>query len=220
MSDHRNTGKWSEEEKVVFEQGIAEFGLDWKKMEEHLGGARNLNQIRHYYRTMREKEPDMFSPEKIGTKTPKKRSSTAAGNSTTTPKKKTKAGEADSKTPTKRIPKKAPASAAKVSAVAVTRRTPKKSAPEESLEGGDEFDEMPPPLPTVSVDKVAPKKEATAAPRKSSSVDSGVMTTEEKVEGSTPLKFVTDFLQKEEVQTVLAGILGFVVVFVAKKFMN
>jgi Myb-like DNA-binding domain len=221
MSDHRNTGKWSEDEKMVFQQGIAEFGLDWQKMEEHMGGARSLNQIRHYYRTMKEKDPDMFSPEKVGSKTPKKRSSTAAGNATTTPKKKTKAVEENVKTPAKKTPKKVPAMAATSSTGTKPHAIAKKSDPTEaSEEEEEEIVGKPPPLPTASDKKAAPKKPVVAAAEKTSSGDVAVMATEEKVESSSPMKSIADFLKKEEVQTVLAGILGFVVVIIAKKFMN
>lgn len=196
------------------------FGLDWRKMEEHMGGARNLNQIRHYYRTMRDKEPDMFSPEKVGSKTPKKRSSTAAGNSAATPKKKTKADEsALAKTTPKRSSE--AAAAAKGSTTPVRSRiAAKKSVPSVESDTDEEIDGKPPPLAKASATTTTPKTKQPPSAKKESSTTSASGTTATMDQEPSPMRAITDFFQKEEVQTVLAGILGFVVVFVAKKLME
>jgi hypothetical protein len=215
-------GKWKEDEKALFQQGIADFGLDWRKMEEFMGGARSLEQIRTYYRSMKEKYPDMFSPEKVGKKTPTKRSSAAAGNiSTTTRTKKTKAGEELSKTPTKRTPKRAPALATTAVTSVTTRARSNLLASAAHSRVEDEFDEMPPLLPpSVGKKAVIKKNVPTDAAKKTSSSGSDAVAAREVVDGSAPIKSITDFLEMEEVQTVLAGILGFLVVLVAKQWMK
>jgi hypothetical protein len=47
MSVVQNVGTWTEEEKALFQQGLDEFGLNFRKIEEYMGGSRSLSQIRN-----------------------------------------------------------------------------------------------------------------------------------------------------------------------------
>ena len=203
----RNTGKWTEEEVEWFQQGVDQFGNDYAKLEEHMGGARNRKQIRHYYSKAIKKDPEFFSP--------KKRK--ASGAATATPAKKTKAGEAKTPPPSaKRATRSAPASTAKSSA-----RTPAKKAPpaNDSDEESSEEIKAPPAVKKTPAKKPAAKSTAPApAPTRRSSriAEKAKEAEEEEVKEQNSL---VEFFNKEEVQLVLAGILGFVVVMIAKKLM-
>jgi hypothetical protein len=223
MSVVQNVGTWTEEEKALFQQGLDEFGLNFRKIEEYMGGSRSLLQIRNYYQSLKRKNPRMFSPKKLDKISPRKRSGAVAGNiSTDTPTKKSKSAKEVIPVSTANwTPKRAPTSAARTRAPVATQATSFFSASPEDFREEEEFEEMPRSVPTSVIKKVVLTKEETiAVATKTSGSGSDALAARETVGGSGPLKSIMDFLEKEEVQTVLAGVLGFVVVSVAKMWMK
>ena len=206
MSEY-NTGKWTAEEEEWFQKGVDEFGNDFGKLEEHMGGARSRKQIRWYYNHNVKKDPNFFSPKK------RKASDAAAS----TPSKKSKAGGA-AKTPprsARRAPRAAPPSAARSPV-----RTPSKKAPpaNESDEESTEEIKSPPPVRKTPAKKTTPAK-STPAPTRRSSRIAAKAAEESKGEEVKEQASLVSFFNTEEVQLMLAGIMGFVFVFVVKKFM-
>ncbi|KAL3925888.1 MAG: hypothetical protein SGILL_000100 [Bacillariaceae sp.] len=205
----RNTGKWSEEEQEWFLKGIDEFGVDYKKLEEHMGGVRDVRQIAHYYKTGIKKDPDMFSPGK----TPKKRSAPASA--VKTPSKKSKA-TTPAASARKNTRKSAPASAIK---------TPKRAPPPKDDSGEDSSDEInvtsPPPVSrnrAASAKKPAAKKSTPAPTKRTTRSAAATVKVADEMKEKENMS-ISDFFKKEEVQTVIAGALGFVFVLVVKKLM-
>jgi hypothetical protein len=213
MSDHRNTGPWSQEEKEWFQKGIDQFGVDYGKLEDHMGGARNRKQIKFYYHTNIKKDPDIFSPGK----SPKKRTTSQAENEdASTPMKKSKAGGKEARTPAASA-KKATRSA---SASTVKASARKLQPPEESDEESEEEIKPPPPVPKTTVTKTSAKKTSVPTKRTTRSATAAAKPEESSKEKEMEEQAsLTSFFNKEEVQVVLAGFLGFLVVMFVKMLM-
>lgn len=226
MSSERNAGKWSEEEKLLFQQGIAEFGLDWRKMEECLGGRRSLSQIRQFYRTTKDREPHLFSPAKVEQKTPaKKRTSTDAGIIALSVPKKNKADKTNSSSATvKPIVENASVAASTSRVVYMESTSTVRPKDDRGLEEKEavEVDDPPPPLSPSSIEASTKESVIATSPTAkmslaSTAISRDVLGREVEKEEPNTLSLASEILKKEEVQTILAGVLGFAVVYIAKK---
>ncbi len=210
-----NKGRWTDEEHERFEVAIQTYGVDDMKLLEAHIKTRDVTQIRTHYKHLERTQPDLFSPEKIG----KKRASTESSSS---PKKKTKTKGQEATTPKKPAPasaKKAPASAKKGAPPSASKKKSSKSVDSEddSAASEDVYDGKPPPL--VETKKTGPKPKTKESAKASTTVETPLEgdDMEAQKEVSVQDKLV-GFMKKEEVQTVVAGVLGFVLVLAVKKY--
>jgi hypothetical protein len=215
-SKGKNSGRWTDEEHERFEAAIQMYGADDMKMLEKHIGTRDVTQIRTHYRHLNRTNPDILSPEKIGAVS-KKRTSAETSSS---PKKKPKTKGPEGTTPKKpaTASKKALASANKVPAGASASKKKSKSIERENASASSEdvYDGKPPPIVEPKkgpkTKKTTPAKTSIVGKTSSPTADEG-----EILELSVQERLV-GFMKKEEVQTVIAGILGFVLVLAVKKY--
>jgi len=215
------SGRWTEEEHEQFLQTLKKHGKDYTQLEKDIP-TRTLHQIRTHYNHYVAKNLDgrdlsdvLKSPEvtrkrkthsdeedESPSKKPKSASSTAA------PK------EAASK---KKASAKATSSKAKVKNVTGGKSSSKPITPPKSSSKGED---LIPPKGTVSK---AVKKETKKPlkPVKADPIvnDAAVIAAEDTTEVST-ISQIIEFLRREEIQTVAAGIAGFLIVFAVKKFVT
>mmetsp|Transcript_9428 Transcript_9428/g.15144 ORF Transcript_9428/g.15144 Transcript_9428/m.15144 type:complete len:237 (-) Transcript_9428:237-947(-) len=223
----KNSGRWTEEEREKFLQGFEKFGNDYSKLEEYIG-TRSQSQIKTHYYHYSKTQPELFSPEKAK-KTPKKRSSTS--NTESAPSKKSKTGRRSTgATPAASKTKNKPSAVKKhdVQGAPVTVTSSKAAAASaqkneaSSDDDSEKFDKRPPPLPKTTVTAGTKGKKSKGTP-----VKTPTTTGDADVVGDSDAdvhqldhykESVKYYLKKEEVQGVIAGILGFFVVLAVKKF--
>jgi hypothetical protein len=213
-----NKGRWTDDEHERFEAAIEMYGVDDMKLLEAHIKTRDVTQIRTHYKHLERTRPDLFSPEKVG----KKRASTESSSS---PKKKTKTKGQGTTTPKKAAAtpaENAPGSAKKGSILSAYKKKSSKSVESEddSAASEDAYDGKPPPL--VETKKRGhqrklkqPAKASTTVQEPTEGGEGDVVEAQEEISVQDKL---VGFMKKEEVQTVIAGVLGFVLVLAVKKY--
>jgi SHAQKYF class myb-like DNA-binding protein len=191
-------GTWNAAEHRLFLEGLEKFGKDFKLLEKYIG-SRTQSQVRTHYQQYAKKN-DLASPEPT-----RKRKSEDV--SSVTPKK-TKNASSPSK----------PKSTTKSSIYNASRVTPKpsskKATPSPKKERSVGKDLIPPSAKSA----VKSTRKKSPAPRKLDPVTKESAAVMEYDASSEPE--IIRILKREEVQTVIAGIVGFVLVFAIKKYIG
>jgi Myb-like DNA-binding domain len=205
-------GTWHDDENKLFLEGLAKFGKDFKQLEKYIG-TRTHAQVRTHYLQYAKKN-GIASPEPTrkrktdetpdGTETKKKLKSTpAASKAKETPKSSIAA------TPTKATPK-----------LSARKEIPSKvSSPNKKMSPGKDI--IPPSgKSTTKAARTSPKK--SVAPKRLNPVVNesvAAVIEDDDIISNDVSKFVI-FVQRDEVQTVIAGIVGFVLVYAIKKYIG
>mmetsp|Transcript_74040 Transcript_74040/g.205161 ORF Transcript_74040/g.205161 Transcript_74040/m.205161 type:complete len:211 (+) Transcript_74040:182-814(+) len=210
MSDNNfNTGAWTDEEHNKYLAGYEKFGRDWKSLEAFVG-TRSKQQINTHHRHFTLKTTGAL-PEPTRKR---KQSSDDESEEAATPKKTPKKLKESSSKP-KATPIKSPAPAKSRGAAAKATPNPTKSAAAKATP--KKVDDILPPSKTSTPAK---KQKKSSKPEKADPV--AEETSAPIIEEAAPGKKsrALEFLRREEVQTVVAGVIGFVAVIVIKKLMG
>lgn len=190
------TGTWLEDEHNRFLEALNKFGKEFKLIEKHVG-TRTSTQVRTHYQQYAKKN-GLASPE------PSRKRKNESGIATTPKKTKNTPSPSKAKAASKLSPAKPKATA-----------TAKSPAPSKGKSSSAAKDMIPP--------KASPAKKSTKASGKPKKVDPvakpAAVIEDDTVVGEGQSK-LAGFLGREEVQTVIAGIAGFAIVFAVKKYIG
>ena len=204
-------GTWDDDEDKLFLEGLASFGKDFKQLENHIG-TRTQSQIRTHYQQYAKKN-GLTSPE---------------------PTRKRKPDESDG-TNTVKKPKSSPSpSKAKETPTPAVAAIPTKPTPKHSLRK-ENLSKLSPPTKKMSpVKDIIPPSGNTGAkvakaPRTSKKElapeilnpvvnESVAAVIEDDTIMANDESKILIFFKRDEVQTVIAGIVGFVLVYAIKSF--
>lgn len=239
--DETGRGPWTELEKRRFLEGLAKYGKDFRLLTAEVG-TREIGQVRRYYSYHKSK----MDPAKEQTPSPssrKRKDVHEEGNNATitlnrkrTKKTATAGSDKFPNVPLAKMPAgpaKAPAPAVSTShAVRPTATTRKRSPSKAAAKLNPVEDILPPtkvmynppkPKPTPrnhAKQQKAESKNIVKSPSSSSSSSTRIM--EKTTPSSTSMKKerLLELLRREEVQSVLSGLLGFAAVIVFKKLVG